>query len=84
VGDRALLNTGILIDNVTAVMLLVVTIVSTLVHLFSIGYMHGDPRYSRYFAYLSIFSFSMLGLVLAESFLFIYIFWELVGFPPTS
>jgi len=79
VGDRALLNTGILIDNVTAVMLLVVTIVSTLVHLFSIGYMHGDPRYSRYFAYLSIFSFSMLGLVLAESFLFIYIFWELVG-----
>ena len=79
VGDRALLNTGILIDNVTAVMLLVVTIVSTLVHLFSIGYMHGDPRYSRFFAYLSIFSFSMLGLVLAESFLFIYIFWELVG-----
>ncbi|MGB7632046.1 MAG: NADH-quinone oxidoreductase subunit L [Candidatus Deferrimicrobium sp.] len=79
VGDRALLNTGILIDNVTAVMLLVVTIVSTLVHLFSIGYMHGDPRYSRYFAYLSIFSFSMLGLVLAESFLFLYIFWELVG-----
>ena len=79
VGDRALFNTGILIDNVTAVMLLVVTIVSTLVHLFSIGYMHGDPRYSRYFAYLSIFSFSMLGLVLAESFLFIYIFWELVG-----
>jgi NADH-quinone oxidoreductase subunit L len=79
VGDRALLNMGILIDNVTAVMLLVVTIVSTLVHLFSIGYMHGDPRYSRFFAYLSIFSFSMLGLVLAESFLFIYIFWELVG-----
>ena len=79
IGDRAVFNTGILIDNVTAVMLLVVTIVSTLVHLFSIGYMHGDPRYSRYFAYLSIFSFSMLGLVLAESFLFIYIFWELVG-----
>ncbi len=79
VGDRALFNAGILIDNVTAVMLLVVTIVSTLVHLFSIGYMHGDPRYSRFFAYLSIFSFSMLGLVLAESFLFIYIFWELVG-----
>ena len=79
VGDRSLFNAGILIDNVTAVMLLVVTIVSTLVHLFSIGYMHGDPRYNRFFAYLSIFSFSMLGLVLAESFLFIYIFWELVG-----
>ena len=79
VADRAVFNTGILIDNVTAVMLLVVTIVSTLVHLFSIGYMHGDPKYNRFFAYLSIFSFSMLGLVLAESFLFIYIFWELVG-----
>ena len=79
VGDRAVFNTGILIDNLTAVMLLVVTGVSTLVHLFSVGYMHGDPRYNRFFAYLSIFSFSMLGLVLAESFLFIYIFWELVG-----
>ncbi|MHB1011893.1 MAG: NADH-quinone oxidoreductase subunit L [Desulfobacteria bacterium] len=79
VADRAVFSAGILIDNVTAVMLLVVTIVSTLVHLFSIGYMHGDPRYNRFFAYLSIFSFSMLGLVLAESFLFIYIFWELVG-----
>ena len=60
-------------------MLVVVTTVSTLVHLYSIGYMHGDPRYGRYFAYLSIFSFSMLGLVLAESFFFIFIFWELVG-----
>jgi len=79
VGDRAVFNTGILIDNLTAVMLLVVTGVSTLVHLFSVGYMHGDPRYNRFFAYLSIFSFSMLGLVLAESFFFIYIFWELVG-----
>jgi NADH-quinone oxidoreductase subunit L len=79
VGDRFALNAGILIDNVTAIMLVVVTTVSTLVHLYSIGYMHGDPRYSRYFAYLSIFSFSMLGLVLAESFFFMFIFWELVG-----
>jgi NADH-quinone oxidoreductase subunit L len=79
IGDRFGLNAGILVDNVTAVMLLVVTIVSSLVHLYSIGYMHGDPRYSRFFAYLSIFSFSMLGLVLAESFFFIFIFWELVG-----
>ena len=79
VGDRALFQTGILIDNVTAIMLVVVTGVSSLVHLFSVGYMHGDPRYSRFFAYLSIFSFSMLGLVLSESLLFIYIFWELVG-----
>jgi NADH-quinone oxidoreductase subunit L len=79
VGDRALFQTGILIDNVTAIMLVVVTGVSSLVHLFSVGYMHGDPRYNRFFAYLSIFSFSMLGLVLSESLLFIYIFWELVG-----
>jgi len=79
VADRAVFNMGILIDNLTAVMLLVVTGVSTLVHLFSIGYMHGDPRYNRFFAYLSIFSFSMLGLVLSESLFFIYIFWELVG-----
>jgi NADH-quinone oxidoreductase subunit L len=79
VGDRFTLNVGVLVDNITAVMLLVVTGVSTLVHLFSIGYMHGDPRYNRFFAYLSIFSFSMLGLVLSESFFFIYVFWELVG-----
>jgi len=79
-GGRFVIHAGVLIDNLTAVMLVVVTGVSTLVHIFSVGYMHGDPRYSRYFAYLSVFSFSMLGLVLAESFFFIYIFWELVGF----
>ena len=78
-GGRFVIRGGILIDNLTAVMLLVVTVVSSVVHLFSVGYMHGDPRYSRYFAYLSIFSFSMLGLVLSDSFFFIYIFWELVG-----
>ncbi|MEK6778242.1 MAG: NADH-quinone oxidoreductase subunit L, partial [Candidatus Deferrimicrobiota bacterium] len=78
-GGRFVLKAGILIDNVTAVMLVVVCGVSSLVHLYSIGYMHGDPRYSRFFAYLSIFSFSMLGLVLSDGFFFIYIFWELVG-----
>ncbi|MDX1814472.1 MAG: proton-conducting transporter membrane subunit, partial [Thermodesulfobacteriota bacterium] len=77
---RFVINAGILVDNLTAVMLVVVCLVSFLVHLFSVGYMHGDPKYSRFFAYLSVFSFSMLGLVLAESFFFIYIFWELVGF----
>lgn len=70
---------GIHIDNLTAVMLFVVTLISALIHLYSIGYMHGDPRYSRYFAYLSLFSFSMLGLVLVDNFFGIYIFWELVG-----
>ncbi len=70
---------GILIDNLTAIMLVVVTTVSSFVHLYSFGYMHGDERYSRYFAFLSLFSFSMLGLVLVDNFFGIYIFWELVG-----
>ena len=70
---------GILIDNLTAIMLVVVTTVSAFVHLYSFGYMHGDERYSRYFAYLSLFSFSMLGLILVDNFFGIYIFWELVG-----
>lgn len=70
---------GIMIDNLAAVMLVVVTLVSTLVHLFSIGYMKEDVRYSRYFAYLGLFSFSMLGIVLTDNILLMYIFWELVG-----
>jgi len=77
--DAFKLGFGILFDNLTAVMLVVVTLVSSLVHLFSIDYMHGDVRYSRYFAFLSLFSFSMLGLVLVDGFFGIYIFWELVG-----
>ncbi len=70
---------GIMIDNVSAIMLMAVAIVSSLVHLFSIGYMHGDVRYGRYFAYLSLFTFSMLGIVLTNNFLMMYVFWELVG-----
>ena len=70
---------GFLFDSVTAIMLLVVTIVSGLVHVFSIGYMHGDPRYPRFFAFLSLFSFSMLFLVVSDNLLGIYIGWELVG-----
>ncbi len=70
---------GILVDNVTVIMLMVVAIVSGLVHLYSVGYMNGDPRYSRYFGYLSLFTFSMNGIVLSNNLLSIYIFWELVG-----
>jgi NADH-quinone oxidoreductase subunit L len=70
---------SVALDPLASVMLLVVTTVSFLVHVYSTGYMHGDPRYSRYFAFLSLFSFSMLGLVLAASFFIIFIFWELVG-----
>jgi NADH-quinone oxidoreductase subunit L len=70
---------SIQIDALTAVMLVVVTAVSLLVHIFSIGYMAGDPGYSRYFAYLSLFSTSMLGLVLAQDLVLVYVGWELVG-----
>lgn len=70
---------GIYIDNLTAIMLIVVTLISSLVHIYSIGYMQGDERYSRYFAYLCLFSFAMLGLVLVDNFFGIYCFWELVG-----
>ncbi len=70
---------GMLIDPLTSVMLMVVTIVSMLVQIYSVGYMAGDPRFSRYFAFLSLFTFSMLGLVLSNNFFSIFIFWELVG-----
>ena len=70
---------GILFDNLTAIMLVVVTLVSFCSHFFSIEYMHGDAKYSRYFAYLGLFTFSMLGLILCDNLLALYIFWELVG-----
>jgi len=70
---------GIAVDNLSAIMLVVVTLISTLVHLFSIGYMKGDVRYSRYFAFLGLFSFSMLLIVLSDNLLLLYVGWELVG-----
>ena len=70
---------GVLIDPLTAMMLMVVTTVGTCVLIYSIGYMKGDPLYSRFFAYLSLFMFSMLGLVVANNFFMIFCFWELVG-----
>ncbi|MBI2027882.1 MAG: NADH-quinone oxidoreductase subunit L [Deltaproteobacteria bacterium] len=70
---------GLLVDNVTVLMLIVVTTVSFLVHLYSVGYMKGDPRYGRFFAYLSLFSFAMIGLVITDHLFVLYIFWELVG-----
>ena len=69
----------LLIDQLTAVMLLVVTGVGFLVHVYSVGYMHGDARYSRFFAYLNLFLASMLILVLAENLLVLFLGWELVG-----
>ncbi|PID57312.1 MAG: NADH-quinone oxidoreductase subunit L [Ignavibacteriae bacterium] len=70
---------GIKIDNMTVIMLFVVTLISMLVHIYSMGYLKGDKRFSRYFSYLGIFTFSMLGIVLTDNLLMMYIFWELVG-----
>lgn len=72
-------NIGFYIDRLTAVMLLLVTIVSGLVHVYTIGYMHGEPGYARFFAYIALFTFSMLMLVMADNFLQLYVFWEAVG-----
>ena len=73
------LEIGFMVDPLTAIMLVVVTSVSFMVILYSQGYMHGDPGYSRYFAFISLFCVSMLGLVLANNLLVLYMFWEGVG-----
>ena len=70
---------GILVDNLTAMMLIVVSGCSALIFLFSVGYMHDHPRYSRFFGYLSLFAFSMLLLVLGNNLIALYVGWELVG-----
>ncbi|MBI2524377.1 MAG: NADH-quinone oxidoreductase subunit L [Candidatus Rokubacteria bacterium] len=67
------------VDPLSAVMLLVVTGVGFLIHLYSAGYMHGDDGYARFFTYLNLFVFSMVMLVLAGNFLLLYVFWEAVG-----
>ena len=72
-------NVTALVDPLTAIMLVVVTGVSLMVQVYSIGYMHGDPGYARYFAYMSLFTASMVGLVLAGNIVQLYVFWELVG-----
>jgi NADH-quinone oxidoreductase subunit L len=73
------IHLGLILDSLTAVMLLVVTIVSLMVQIYSQGYMKGDPGYHRYYAFMSLFTASMLGLVLADNLLFVYVFWEMVG-----
>ncbi|MDR0834248.1 MAG: NADH-quinone oxidoreductase subunit L [Candidatus Symbiothrix sp.] len=73
------IDLGVLLDPISVMMLVVITTVSLMVHLYSIGYMHGEKGYQRYFAFLSLFSFSMLGLVVATNIFQMYIFWELVG-----
>jgi NADH-quinone oxidoreductase subunit L len=73
-------NAGILVDPLSMTMALFVTGVSTLIHLYSIGYMHNDPGFDRFFIYLNLFLFSMVVLVLADNFLFSFLGWEGVGF----
>lgn len=70
---------GFLVDNITIVMLLVVALISSMTHIFSTRYLEGDSGYSRYYAFLGLFTFSMNGIVLANNLISLYIFWELVG-----
>jgi len=70
---------GVALDNLSTIMMATVLVISSVVHLFSIGYMQGDVRYSRYFAFLGFFTFSMLLIVLADNLLLLYAGWELVG-----
>ena len=73
------IDLGILLDPISVMMLVVITTVSLMVHVYSLGYMHGERGFQRYYAFLSLFSFSMLGLVVATNIFQMYIFWELVG-----
>ncbi|HET9681225.1 MAG TPA: proton-conducting transporter membrane subunit, partial [Candidatus Limnocylindrales bacterium] len=73
------INAGFYVDHLTAVLLIVVTTIGMLVHVYSIGYMSHDPGYWRFFAYLNLFMVSMLILVLADSWLVLFVAWELVG-----
>ena len=70
---------GMMIDRLTTIMMMTVTIVSACVHIYTIGYMHGDPGYSRFFSYISAFTFSMLVLVMGNSFFTLFFGWEAVG-----
>ena len=75
----AAIELGLLVDQLTAIMLIVVTGVSLAIQVYSLGYMQRDPGFSRYFAYMSLFTASMVGLVLAVNIIQLYVFWELVG-----
>lgn len=77
--ENLVIKLGFLLDPISAMMLVVITTISFMVHLYSLGYMHGEKGFQRYYAFLSLFSFSMLGLVVATNIFQMYIFWELVG-----
>ena len=79
VGANLNIDLGILLDPISVMMLVVISTVSLMVHIYSMGYMKGEVGFERYYAFLSLFSFAMLGLVLATNIFQMYIFWELVG-----
>src|ERR1700693_4486756 len=73
------IDMGILLDPISVMMIVIVSFISLMVHIFSLGYMKGEERFATYYAFLSLFTFSMLGLVLSSNIFQIYMFWELVG-----
>lgn len=77
--DKLHIDLGIYLDPISVMMLVVITTVSLMVHIYSLGYMKGEKGFQRYYAFLSLFSFAMLGLVVATNIFQMYIFWELVG-----
>ncbi len=79
VSDGVKFEIGFLIDKLSAMMMVVVTFVSLMVHIYTIGYMHGDPGYQRFFSYISLFTFSMLMLVMSNNFMQLFFGWEAVG-----
>jgi NADH-quinone oxidoreductase subunit L len=79
VTDGLAMEVGFLVDRLSAMMMVVVTFVSLMVHVYTIGYMHDDPGYQRFFSYISLFTFSMLMLVMANNFLQLFFGWEAVG-----
>lgn len=77
--EKVSIDMGIILDPISVMMLVVVTFVSLMVHIFSLGYMKGEERFATYYAFLGLFTFSMLGLVVSSNLFQIYMFWELVG-----
>ena len=77
--DNFSINMGILVDPISMMMIVVVTFISLMVHIFSLGYMKGEERFATYYSFLSLFTFSMLGLVISSNIFQTYMFWELVG-----
>src|SRR5262245_12923821 len=78
-GGTAVLQLGLHVDPLTTVLLILATAVSLLVQIYSLGYMKGEIGFPRYYAFMALFTFAMLGLVLADNLLQLFIFWELVG-----